>query len=366
MVEELIALFREGVEVSLDDREFNRLALSAFAHQFRHNLPYGAFCRAMGVLPDAVKWWTDIPAIPTSAFKEADLTACHRDAITVEYRTSGTTRGAETRGRHLLPDTRLYEASLEPNFRAHLLPDRDSIRVLVNGPTARFFPHSSLGHMHSYVLERFGASGSGVFWREEGPRIPCLLAALRKAVTDDVPVCLLSTAFGMVLLLDVMEAEGIRLDLPTGSRVMDTGGFKGRTREIPRAELYRLYGEHVGIPTGHVVNEYGMTELGSQFYDCTSLNAIPGRAAHDEPTGRVKFGPPWTRVSVVDPTTLRRVEPGHLGLIRIFDLANYHSVCAIQTEDLGVERGGGFEVLGRAAGAELRGCSLSAEEFLTR
>lgn len=364
--EELIALFARGVDAELPEAEFNRLALEVFRHQFRHNTPYGAYCRLRGQTPDTVEHWSQAPALPTAAFKAADLIAFPREAATVLYLTSGTTRSVENRGRHLLLSTRLYDASLEPNFRAHLLPDTEQIRMLACGPTTRFFPNSSLGHMNTRVMERFGVAGSGIFWREDGPRLGCLAAALGKAETEGEPVCLLGTAFGFVHFLDYLAAEGRRFNLPPGSRLMDTGGYKGRSREVPKEELYSLYRDRLGIPLTHIVNEYGMTELGSQFYDpCLRLHAAHPELSQAPAMQRQKTSPPWVQVQVVDPETLHPVGDGTTGLLRFFDLANLHTVAAVQTDDLGVRREAGFEILGRAAGAEPRGCSLAAEEFVS-
>lgn len=363
--EELIHLFAQGVDQPLHEEEFNRLALSVFAFQFEQNRPYAAFCRARRKNPETVTDWRDIPALPTAAFKEAELTTVPPEQVTVTYLTSGTTRAGEKRGRHLLPNARLYDASLEPNFKAHVLPDQEQIRILIVGPSAEQFPLSSLGHMNSRALQCWGAPGSGIFWNESGPQFDALLAALREAEREDVPVCLLGTAFGLVHLLDWLAAREVVLELPFGSRIMDTGGYKGRSREVPKGELYRLYGERLGVPLTHVVNEYGMTELGSQFYDSSLREWLSvNEATHLLVHNRRKLPPPWVRVQVVDADSLEPVAEDMPGLLRFYDLANLHTVLGVQTDDLGVWRGGGFEILGRASGAEPRGCSLAVEHFL--
>lgn len=356
LAEELASTFGRGLGANLPEGEFNRLALEVFAYQFERNRPYRAYCSARGRNPESVGLWQEIPALGTAAFKEADLTTVPPEGVRTVYHTSGTTGAGARPGRHLLPDTQLYDASLLPNFRAHLLPDVDAMRIHVCGPTQRYNPHSSLGHMNSRVQEAFGLPGSGVFWTNEGPKFGCLASALEKSEGEPVPVCLLGTAFGFVHFLDWLEGEGRgRMRLPPGSRIMDTGGYKGRSREVPRAELYSLYGERLGVPLSHVVNEYGMTELGSQFYD----TVLRDRASGDGP--RIKSVPAWVRVLVVDPETLSPLPAGSVGLLRFFDLANLHTVAAIQTDDLGVQIGQGFEILGRAAGAAPRGCSLLAD-----
>ena len=145
--------------------------------------------------------------------------------------------------------------------------------------------------------------------------------------------------------------------LPAGSRIMETGGFKGRRREMARAPFYAMMAEAFGVPLHHIVNEYGMTELSSQFYDTSLRDGAPTA---------VKSVPAWTRVLCVDPATGREVAEGARGLIRVVDLANLGSVMALQTEDVGVRHADGrFEVLGRVAAAPPRGCSLDAEGLTT-
>jgi hypothetical protein len=163
------------------------------------------------------------------------------------------------------------------------------------------------------------------------------------------PVCLAGTAFHFVNLID----GGLRFQLPPGSCVMETGGFKGRSREVAKPELYRLIQRHLAVPPSRIFNEYGMTELSSQFYDQT--------LALGQPTHRKRMHP-WTRVTAIDPQTGTEAGPGQPGLLRIHDLANLWSVACLQTQDWGRVDGLEFEILGRAVGAEPRGCSLNAEE----
>ncbi len=359
--ERLIDLLGRGVDVALTDAEFTGIAVEVFEHQYRFNSPYGAFCRTRGVEPALVCDWREIPAVPTDAFKVADLTTV--GSIAVEFRTSGTTAGEAQRGRTLLPDTRLYDASLLPNYRAHMLPDVDRMRMLVLGPTPAEFPHSSLGHMHGCVMEAMGAPGSGGFLHAAGADHERLAAAMELSVTEGEPVCLMGPAFALVHFLDWLMPRRQWFRLPPGSRLMDTGGYKGRSREIARDELYALYTQWFGIREDHIVNEYGMTELASQFYDPGLRRRATGGVTTSPAPVRWKSSPPWTRVTIVDPESLQPVRRGETGLIRIHDLANLWTVIAIQTDDLGREVDAGFEVLGRAPGAEPRGCSLLVEEI---
>jgi hypothetical protein len=173
---------------------------------------------------------------------------------------------------------------------------------------------------------------------------------VREAEAAQMPLAVLGTAFSFVNWLDELAAKGVRHTLPAGSRVMETGGYKGRSRSLPRAELHALIAERLGVPAAGIVCEYGMSELSSQAYATTG--AVPER--------RTFHFPPWARAQVISPETGTPVGEGETGLLRMLDLANVFSVAAIQTEDLAVRRGDGFELLGRAAQAEPRGCSLLA------
>ena len=130
---------------------------------------------------------------------------------------------------------------------------------------------------------------------------------------------------------------------------------------MPKAELHELITKHLGVPKTHIVCEYGMSELSSQAYDHTIADCRL-QIADCPPTeaSRVFRFPSWARAQIVSPETGQPVNEGEVGLIRVFDLANVRSVLALETEDLGVWRGDGLELIGRAALAEPRGCSLMA------
>ena len=135
---------------------------------------------------------------------------------------------------------------------------------------------------------------------------------------------------------------------------METGGYKNRSRTLPKTELHALIERFLGVPRENIICEYGMSELSSQAYDAEIYP--PSSILHP----RVFRFPPWARVQIISPESGCEVAEGEAGLIRIFDLANVFSVAAIQTEDLGDRRGDGFELIGRAQLAEPRGCSLMA------
>jgi hypothetical protein len=352
---EVLAWLREP-DWRRDDARFEELALRLFAFQFEHCAPYRRFCEGRGRPPERVRRSDQIPAVPTGAFKELALTSFPPERALHRFRTSGTSAGA--RGVLHLDTLALYEASLLPAFRRHVLPElqggaRARIAVLAAPPDEA--PDSSLSHMFGVVLRELGDAGSACYLRGGELAVDELLAALDAACATATPVALCGTAFAFVHLLDALAGRGRALRLPAGSRAMETGGFKGRSREHPQSELYAAIELRLGIAAARIVNQYGMTELGSQFYD--SVLREPGAP-------RRKLAPPWTRVRLVEPLRGEPLPEGHTGAIVVQDLANTGSVFTLQTADLGVARGDGFELLGREPGAEERGCSIALDELL--
>ncbi len=356
--ERLLALIARGVVQPTPDEEFDGLAREVFAFQYERCAVYRAYCDRRKQTPQSVKRWKEIPATPTSAFKDFALTCFPVEEAVAEFHTSGTTR--ELSGKHFLATLELYEAAISPNFAAHLLPDFARLPMMVLTPSPEFSSHSSLSHMMGAVMQEFGGEDS-VYYVEGGHLLlEKLVRDLCEAQWAHQPVFLLGTAFAFVHLFDHLAQQNLKFEMADGSRAMETGGFKGRSREVAKAELYALFERVLGIPSSRVVNEYGMTELSTQFYDGT----LRTRQRTDW-----KTVPPWARVLIIDPNTGREAAPNERGLIRILDLANLWSMMCVQTEDLGTARvseSGSveFEELGRAAGAEVRGCSLNAENIV--
>ncbi len=340
-----------------DDERFNALSLECFHFQFRNCEYYSNYCQRLGVTPQSIQHWKEIPAIPTEAFKTLRLTSFPPAQAIHVFRTSGST--AAKRGELHLDTLELYETSLLPTFRRYLFPDLDprKCHALFLAADASEAPDSSLSHMFATAATKLDFAEARFFLRNGQLDSEALIAALQQAIECTIPVALLGTAFSFVHFLDVLQERKLRLPLPAGSRIMETGGFKGRSRECTAEELYSLLTTHLGVNPTRIVNQYGMTELGSQFYDSNLL--FPKQA-------RRKLGPPWARVWCVDPETGLEVSDGKVGLIRILDLANTGSIVALQTADLGRKIADGFEVLGRQIGAEARGCSIAADALLTR
>jgi hypothetical protein len=314
---------------------FDELAVEVHRFQRRWNQPYANFCATR---PEP-RNWREIPAVPQSAFKRFALSVALPEATTKTFHTSGTT--GEGVGRHPFLNTRLYDAVVRAGW-ARLGVARLPHFNLVPRPADA--PHSSLAHMIGALAPP--AAESVWCLDSDGKLRPEFADEIAAATRDGRPVALLGTALAF---LNVFAQLGTRrLPLPRGSFAMETGGFKGSGREIAKSALYAQFHECLDLEPDAIFNEYGMTELSSQFYT--------------RGLGRPHEGPPWLRAIVFHPETGEEVADGELGVLRLFDLANLGSVLAIETQDLALRRGHGFELQGRDPEALPRGCSRLADE----
>ena len=328
LAQEIGAFIENGVG---SEAEFERLALKLFARQYALCAPYRRLCSGQGALPETVTRWQDIPAVPAAAFKVFDLSCILITETAAVFHSSGTT-GAQTSKHYFDADgLTLYKTSLRAGFEAALPARPARLWALMPAPEAS--PNSSLSHM-------LGALGADRFFWDADAALSAALSELME------PVTLFGTAFAFVQLFD---GTGQSWRLPRGSVVVETGGFKGRTREVPRDALYALFETRLGVLSAHCYSEYGMSEMASQFY---------GYGLDPE-----KRGPFWVRTRTIDPETGGDTPPGTPGLLRHYDLANFNSVMALQTQDLGTLTPGGFVLHGRSLGAEVRGCSLTVEDL---
>lgn len=350
---------------ALSDEEFDDLALRIFDYQLRYNAPYAAYCATKDISRTRMpKSWEEIPPVPSPAFKEAALATFDPSDAALVFETSGTTQGQG--GHHYMERRELYDASLLASFQRFVLPDHASLRYLNLVPNPAEHPHSSLGYMMAKVAERFGEGDARWLLRGSELDVDAFVNELESAIDHDAPVCIATTAFALVHVLDGLRERSRYFALPAGSRIMETGGFKGRSRYVDRFTLYEKAASRFGLTMGSILSEYGMTELTSQYYDDVYV-----RQALEEATEpRYKTPPPWLRARVVgaDGTTLPR---GTVGALAHVDLANRSSCLAIQTEDLGVafepsEYGLRIVLMGRDADASLRGCSLTAEDLVLK
>jgi hypothetical protein len=342
------ARLRETIISRFQDKNFDAVALELFALQFKHNFAYRKICEARDRTPETVGHWTQIPVVPTGAFKELELTSIAPGERITVFHSSGTTDQKSSRHFHNAESLAVYEASLWKWFEQNCGLRIADCGLVILTPPPKQAPHSSLVCMFEVLRQKLGApenifvgkvSADGAWTLD----FDAALIALNPQPATRNPQLILGTAFSFVHLLDYLAEKNLRFQLPNNSRVMETGGYKNRSRSLPKSELHALISERLEVPRENIICEYGMSELSSQAYSKAS--------------GTLQF-PPWARAQIISPETSREVGEDETGLIRVFDLANVFSVAAIQTEDLGIRRGYGFELIGRAQLAEPRGCSL--------
>lgn len=345
-----------------DEKAFDELALRIARFQAQHVAPIARLYRNAGFSPNEVQSADAIRAVPCDVFRLARVCVHPPELDTEVFRTSGTSQGKAARGEHAFRVVDTYKAAALAWAKRMLFPDRSTMRTLLFAPPRSAAPDSSL----SFMLDLFAAElGGPSVWalRNEALDFPAIEAFCEQARADGAPVLVLGTSFAFVHWLDArkVQARPCSLELPEGSRVMQTGGFKGRSRTVEAPLLRADIALCFGVPERYVIGEYGMTELSSQAYEGMLADALLGRAGAQP---GVYFTPPWMRVSAADPETLKALPEGQIGIARIVDLANVDSAVAIQTSDLVRCEGDRVELLGRAPGALPRGCSIAADAML--
>lgn len=333
------------------EEAFNHLALRLFAYQFQHNHAYHQYCRQQRKTVRTVRRWQDIPAVPVDAFKLLTLSSTPVDECARVFTTSGTTSGSK--GSHYHADLGIYDYSMQLNFQQRFMGEHRRIRMGILFPDESAMPNSSLAHYLALAARKFGTGDSACFIGQDGIDVAGLCQAMQQAQQDGRPYALLGASYSFVHLMDALDEQGLRFRLPAGSRLLDTGGFKGQSRALEPAEFYRRLETCFGVPVSHCINMYGMTELSTQFYD-----------GGNEQQPAIKSGPHWIRTRLIDPASGVEVPHGERGILVHCDLANLNSVSTIMTEDAGFAVDNGFILEGRAQGAHAKGCSMVMDAFL--
>jgi hypothetical protein len=361
-LEEKVTAFVKRSFNASGEEVFNLLALEIFRFQYQNIPIYTKFCKKREATPDTVTSWKDIPPISTAGFRLFDLFAKPSHTAERTFSTSGTTQDAQ-KGRSFFSETglRIMQQAIIENALHFFLPDGLRLRFLIIAPAPDKAPHMIMAYGMEILKKSFGLPGSRFLVNENGFDSDELEQELRKAEKENIPVALIGASLGLLTFIEHCMEKGVTFKLPKGSRTLDAGGYKGRTKSIERDKYLSLVQHYLGIEREWSINLLGMTELGSQFYDNTLQNHYKGSEYH-----RYKENPPWTRTLVIDPGTLREVPLEYKGILCHIDLTNIERIMAIQTDDIGKRLDNGFEILGRAQGAEARGCSLSIEEIATK
>jgi len=313
--------------------DFSHCALEIFNYQFAGNAVYREFIQSLGKEPSLIRTVDEIPFLPIELFRNHRIVTGD-DPVEMIFESSGTT-GVIT-GKHFITDHSLYEESFLRSFRLFYgEPEEFLIAALLPSYTER--EGSSLVYMADNLIRISKNPGSG-FYRDNTEELIKRIAVARKKVQK---ILLLGVSFA---LLDLAEEQSPDL---SGVIIMETGGMKGRRKELTRLELHSIFREKFNVSSIH--SEYGMTELLSQAYS----------------KGNGLFhSPPWMKILIRDPQDPLSLESeqGKTGGINIIDLANINSCSFIATGDLGkLHKDGSFEVLGRFDNSDIRGCNLLIE-----
>jgi len=315
------------------ESEFSEIALEVFHYQYDRNAVYQHFTKCLGKQASSVKSLSDITFLPVEFFRNHKIITGDLPVEKI-FESSGTT--GVTPGKHFVCDLSIYEESFLNSFRMFYgNPEEYVIAALLPSYTER--EGSSLVYMADNLIKRSNNKQSG-FYKDNTDN---LISSLTQAKETNRKSFLLGVSFA---LLDL--AENISPDLKDVI-VMETGGMKGRRKELTRSDLHSILKERFNVSAIH--SEYGMTELMSQAYS-------KGEG--------IFYCPPWMKIILRDPQDPLTMftESGRTGGINIIDLANINSCSFIATGDLGkLHDDGGFEVLGRFDNSDIRGCNLLVE-----
>ncbi len=312
-----------------NQKQFEKIALKTFRHQYDHNPVYQDWCKFLKADKQTVSRIAHIPFLPISFFKSHAVLAGELPVQTT-FRSSGTT--GMTTSQHLITDLSLYEASYRNGF-AQFYGNIENYTILAVLPSYLERADSSLIYMVDDLIRKSNKAGSGFYLHNYSE----LLQTLKQLDKAGETVLLIGVTYA---LLDLIEQESLRLN---HTIIMETGGMKGKRKELIREDLHQQLCKGFGVKSIH--SEYGMTELLSQAY---SFGA-----------GRFEC-PQWMQVYIRDTDdALSYVEDEKTGGINVIDLANFHSCSFIATQDLGKKyANGSFEVLGRFDASDSRGCNL--------
>lgn len=359
LVADVLALIAEGP--GGDATRFDELAPRIFAYQYANNEPYRAFCDAAGATPDSVADWRQIPAYPTDAFKNEIVASFPLEEAVLAQLTSGTT-SPNQRGRIFRDEDgkSLVFSANRTMTGGYLFPDFSAgqrCRLLLMTPGPDLAPSMGMAIGMEETRRTFGTPDSMFLVGRTGINIKALVESLETAQTTGVPVALVGSTSAFVYFFNACRKKRRRFDLPSGSRLCDGGGYRGRFGVVTRDDFYELANEVLGIPASHCVNTLGMAESATNYFDNTLRNALECVEKL-----RGKLPPPWTRVRAMDPTSGEPCAPGQPGLLQFYDLANIPTVIGVQSDNLGVvEADGSFEIVGRARVVDGRVHELPSE-----
>lgn len=320
----------EQVLYTVNDSTFDDIALRIFYKQAKENKVYRDFIGFLGIEPNSIDRLDKIPFLPISFFKSHDVVTGNQGIPEIIFSSSGTSGSFSSR--HIVPQLSFYLSNAKRNFE-FFFGSLTEYHILALLPSYLERDGSSLISMVNYFMAESQSSGSGFYLNNYEE----LLRQIKKVKDDGRKVLLLGVSFALLEM-----AESFEVDL-SQCIIMDTGGMKGKRKELTREELHAFLQNKFHVDVIH--SEYGMTELMSQAYSAG---------------GGLYSSPPWMKAVARDLNDPFKMEPiGKTGGINVIDLANLHSCAFIETQDLGkIHQNGRFEILGRFDNSDIRGCNL--------
>lgn len=317
--------------ISSED-EFNYFALEAFMFQYENNQVYNRWCELMQKDISSIKHYTDIPCLPISFFKTHRVVSFSEQEIHF-FKSSGTS-GKDT-SKHFIHNLDIYEKSFTNNFESFFSRAEDYCFIALL-PNYISQGNSSLVYMIDNLIKKSRFKESGFFNENLGD----VISTLKHCQENNIKTILFGVTYA---LLDLIDIENLELK---NTIVFETGGMKGRRKEILREELHKILSKGLGVDS--IASEYGMCELFSQAYSKKD---------------GIFYTPSQMRVLIRDTyDPLSYIGENKTGGINVIDLANIYSCCFIETEDLGKKHtDGGFEIMGRFDNSLTRGCNLMYE-----
>lgn len=311
------------------EKDFNNLSIQAFNYQFENVPVYTRFCKELNIKPTEITHYSQIPFLPIDFFKTHKIIA-HNKTPQTTFMSSGTTNS--NKSKHLITSTKLYEESFKKGFN-YFYGDIENYCILALLPNYLEQGNSSLVYMAKWLIEQSKHPNSGFYLNNYNE----LFSKLKELNKTNQKVILLGVSYA---LLDFVEMYSIKLK---NTIVIETGGMKGRRKEMIREELHNKISKPLGLK--NINSEYGMTELLSQAYSLGD--------------GVFKT-PAWMKIIVRDTyDPFSKQEKKQTGGINIIDLANIYSCCFIETKDLGKKLDNNtFTILGRFDNSDIRGCNL--------
>lgn len=326
-----------------DEKRFNELALKGFELQYLSDSSYREYCARRNISPANIADWRQI--VPVASFPLRKVLSAAFPARAEELSLScGVAELRRKRGPFFpsAPLLRLLDAANNALEKVCVFPDIDRMEMLFMAPVPLMAPGMVMASGLERIRKRFGTGRSRFLISFGGLDLKGLISALKDAESSGRPLAVLGATWGFDYFFDACSSADVRFRLPGGSRIIESGGYVGRYTKCSIEDFFGKCGDVLGIPGDHCINALWLCENSSVYYDNVLKNALSGVRK-----GRCKELPPWARTIAVDPRDFRPLPPGETGLLRHYDLTNRGMAIAVQTGNIGLEKEGGFEVLGK-------------------